>query len=55
MFRIDRDGMIRSALIEPRRYTSLERGDMPVVNGIVVHQTGGSTRYAAPTSSCTFR
>lgn len=43
MFRIDGDGMVRSALIEARRYTSLERGDMPVVNGIVVHQTGGST------------
>jgi len=43
MFRIDKDGMVRSALIEVRRYTSLERGDMPVVNGIVVHQTGGST------------
>jgi len=43
MFRIDKDGMVRSALIEARRYTSLERGDMPVVNGIVVHQTGGST------------
>lgn len=43
MFRIDKDGMVRSALIEARRYKALERGDMPVVNGIVVHQTGGST------------
>lgn len=43
MFRIDKDGMVRSALVEARRYASLERGDMPVVNGIVVHQTGGST------------
>jgi len=43
MFRINKDGMVRSAQIEAHRYTSLERGDMPVVNGIVVHQTGGST------------
>ncbi|MGY0556606.1 MULTISPECIES: peptidoglycan recognition protein family protein [unclassified Lysobacter] len=43
MFRIDKDGVVRSALVEARRFTALERGDMPVVNGIVVHQTGGST------------
>lgn len=43
MFRIDKDGMVRSPLVEARRFASLERGDMPVVNGIVVHQTGGST------------
>ena len=43
MFRIDKDGMIRSVRVEARRFPSLERGDMPVVNGIVVHQTGGST------------
>lgn len=43
MFRIDKDGMVRSALVEARRFIALERGDMPVVNGIVVHQTGGST------------
>lgn len=43
MFRIDTDGMVHSALVEARRFTSLERGEMPVVNGIVVHQTGAST------------
>ena len=43
MFRIDKDGMIRSLRVEARRFPSLERGDMPVVNGIVVHQTGAST------------
>ena len=43
MFQLDKNGMVVGALVEARRFTSLERGDMPVVNGIVVHQTGGST------------
>lgn len=43
MFRIDADGMVRNALVERRRFKSLERGEMALVNGIIVHQTGGAT------------
>lgn len=43
MFRIDKDGMVHSALVRLHRFKKLERGTMPVVNGIIVHQTGGAT------------
>ena len=43
MLQIDKDGMVHNALVRWRRFPTLERGPMPVVNGIVVHQTGGAT------------
>jgi len=43
MLRIDRDGMVNDPRVRRRRFTTLERGEMPLVNGIVVHQTGGAT------------
>ena len=43
MLRIDKDGMVRNALVRLRRFSSLERAPMPVVNGVIVHQTGAAT------------
>jgi len=43
MLQVDKDGMVHNVLVRRRRFVSLERGPMPVVNGIVVHQTGGAT------------
>ena len=43
MLRIDQDGMVLDARVRLRRFGTLERGPMVVVNGIIVHQTGGAT------------
>jgi len=43
MLRIDRDGMVLDPRVRARRFGTLERGAMEVVNGIIVHQTGGAT------------
>lgn len=43
MLRIDKDGMVHSAAIRVRRFSALERAPMPLVNGVIVHQTGGAT------------
>jgi len=43
MLRIDQGGMVLDPRVRLRRFGSLERGTMEVVNGIIVHQTGGAT------------
>lgn len=43
MLYIDKDGMVDAERIALKRFTTIEHGPMDKVNGIVVHQTGGST------------
>jgi N-acetylmuramoyl-L-alanine amidase len=40
---IDKDGMVSDPKVVPVRSTNIERGSMPVVHGIIVHQTGGGS------------
>jgi hypothetical protein len=44
MLTIDPNGMVVHGDVRAARQLSIERGDMPTVNGIIVHQTGGSER-----------
>ncbi len=43
MLTIDAAGMITDPRVRNARATTIERGDMSAVNGIIVHQTGGAT------------
>ena len=43
MLVLDKDGMVQNARVRAARQSTIERGDMAKVNGIIVHQTGGST------------
>ena len=43
---IDQDGMVRDARVRIARSTTIERGPMRQVRGIVVHQTDSATASA---------
>lgn len=43
MLVLDKDGMVLDPRVRVARQSTIERGDMAKVNGIIVHQTGGST------------
>ncbi|WP_263140761.1 N-acetylmuramoyl-L-alanine amidase [Pseudomonas sp. RIT-PI-AD] len=43
MLTLDAAGMIQDPRVRLARATTIERGDMTVVNGIIVHQTGGAS------------
>lgn len=43
MLVLDKDGMVQDPRVRAARQSTIERGDMTKVNGIIVHQTGGST------------
>ena len=47
MLFIDKNGLIDAERITVKRFSSIERGVLEKVNGIVVHQTGGSTAESA--------
>lgn len=44
---VDKDGVLKSARVTPSIASTIERGAMPVVRGIIVHQTGGSTAQSS--------
>lgn len=44
MLNIDKHGMVvGAARIHPRRFAAIERGQMAIISGIIVHQTGASS------------
>lgn len=43
MLFIDKNGLIDAERIIIKRFSTIERGKLDKVNGIIVHQTGGST------------
>jgi N-acetyl-anhydromuramyl-L-alanine amidase AmpD len=43
MLLIDKNGLVTHTRIHAARQLTIERGDMKIVRGIIVHQTGGST------------
>ncbi|AXF75769.1 N-acetylmuramoyl-L-alanine amidase [Erwinia tracheiphila] len=43
MLFVDDDGVVDAECIVVKRFSTIERGKLDKVNGIVVHQTGGST------------
>jgi hypothetical protein len=43
MLVLDKDGMVRDPRVRAARQATIERGRLAKVNGIIVHQTGGST------------
>lgn len=43
MLFIDKNGLVDAERIIVKRFSTIERGKLNKVNGIVVHQTGGST------------
>ncbi|MEJ8812223.1 peptidoglycan recognition family protein [Variovorax ureilyticus] len=47
MLYITRDGHVDAERIKVKIFSSIERGKLDVINGIVVHQTGGSTADGA--------
>jgi len=47
MLFVDKNGLVDATRISVKRFRTIERGDMDKVNGIVVHQTGGSTAESA--------
>lgn len=47
MLFVDKNGLVDATRITVKRFRTIERGDMNKVNGIVVHQTGGSTAESA--------
>ena len=50
MLVLDKDGMVQNPKVRAARQSTIERGDMPKVNGIIVHQTGGSTAASSLSS-----
>ena len=50
MLVLDKDGMVQNARVRAARQSTIERGDMAKVNGIIVHQTGGSTAASSLSS-----
>lgn len=50
MLVLDKDGMVQDPKVRAARQLTIERGDMPKVNGIIVHQTGGSTAASSLSS-----
>jgi len=47
MLFVDKNGLVDATRISVKRFRTIERRDMDQVNGIVVHQTGGSTAESA--------
>ncbi|MGV3344983.1 N-acetylmuramoyl-L-alanine amidase [Enterobacteriaceae bacterium LUAb1] len=43
MLFVDKNGLVDAERIIVKRFSTIERGKLDKVNGIVVHQTGGST------------
>ncbi|CAI1580802.1 N-acetylmuramoyl-L-alanine amidase [Serratia plymuthica] len=43
MLFVDKNGLVDAECIIVKRFSTIERGKLNKVNGIVVHQTGGST------------
>ena len=50
MLVLDKDGMVQDPRVRAARQSTIERGDMAKVNGIIVHQTGGSTAASSLSS-----
>lgn len=50
MLVLDKDGMVLDPRVRAARQSTIERADMPKVNGIIVHQTGGSTAASSLSS-----
>ena len=50
MLALDKDGMVQDPRVRAARQATIERGDMAKVNGIIVHQTGGSTAASSLSS-----
>jgi N-acetyl-anhydromuramyl-L-alanine amidase AmpD len=50
MLTLDKDGMVLEPRVRAARQTTIERGDMAKVNGIIVHQTGGSSAASSLSS-----
>jgi N-acetyl-anhydromuramyl-L-alanine amidase AmpD len=50
MLVLDKDGMVQDPRVRAARQATIERGDMAKVNGIIVHQTGGSTAASSLSS-----
>ncbi|GLR12383.1 hypothetical protein GCM10007907_11730 [Chitinimonas prasina] len=50
MLLIDKEGMVVNPRVHAARATSIERGQMKLVSGIIVHQTGGSTAQSSLSS-----
>jgi N-acetyl-anhydromuramyl-L-alanine amidase AmpD len=50
MLLLDKDGMVQDPKVRAARQSTIERGDMVKVNGIIVHQTGGSTAASSLSS-----
>lgn len=50
MLLIDKDGMVTDPKVTASRATTIERGPMDKVNGIIVHQTGGATAESSLSS-----
>jgi len=50
MLVLDKDGMVQDPKVRAARQSTIERGDMTKVNGIIVHQTGGSTAASSLSS-----
>ena len=43
MLFVNKNGLVDAERIIVRRFSTIERGKLDKVNGIIVHQTGGST------------
>jgi len=50
MLIIDKEGMVADPKVEAARATTIERGPMDKVNGLIVHQTGGGTAASSLSS-----
>lgn len=50
MLIIDKEGMVTDPKVKAARATTIERGPMDKVNGIIVHQTGGGTAESSLSS-----
>jgi N-acetyl-anhydromuramyl-L-alanine amidase AmpD len=50
MLVLDKDGMVQDPRVRAARQATIERADMAKVNGIIVHQTGGSTAASSLSS-----
>src|SRR5688572_767814 len=50
MLTLDKDGMVQEPRVHAARQTTIEQGDMTQVNGIIVHQTGGSSAASSLSS-----
>jgi N-acetyl-anhydromuramyl-L-alanine amidase AmpD len=44
---VDKDGVLKSARVKPSIASTIERGPMEMVRGIIVHQTGGPSAQSS--------